>query len=317
MLWACLEDFSVRDIRDPQAPRIRRILSALLNFYLFEQDQMPKLAALEEQSEGLARSEHEGERKLVELQNNLSKKRQDLENNATQAAEIEKVNASTREVLLEKRSLASTLANKIEVDKRERGTLQTRAESLQQTLSSQEVELSRLRSRIVQSPNRVKQNLADLTKNVAGMKEDISEAEARGREHQSRINALKKYEIELASLIRSVEEWETELVKANECSEKLAKNVDDRDGKYDELRELELRAQQLDRRIQAAKEQKDRHAKQADQKKMTLQKRMNELQEAHELLMAQRQDVDEESAKRHRAIAMKEREVCQQHFRDC
>ena len=75
MLWACLDDFSVRDIRDPQAPRIRRIYSALLNFYLFEQDQMPRLAALEEQAEEIAKSEHEEARKHVELQTAIERKR--------------------------------------------------------------------------------------------------------------------------------------------------------------------------------------------------------------------------------------------------
>lgn len=75
MHWACLDDFSVKDIRDPQPARLRRILSALVNFYLFEQDQMPRLVHLEEASEGLAREEHELERRMVELQDAIEKKR--------------------------------------------------------------------------------------------------------------------------------------------------------------------------------------------------------------------------------------------------
>jgi len=68
MHWACLDDFSVRDIRDPQPPRVRRVLSALLNFYLFEQDQMPRLMTLEDQAEEIAKTEHDMERKHVSLQ---------------------------------------------------------------------------------------------------------------------------------------------------------------------------------------------------------------------------------------------------------
>jgi kinetochore protein Nuf2 len=75
MVWACMEDFSPRDIRDPQPPRLRRILSALVNFYLFEQDQMEKLEALEAQSEELAKGEHAAERRHVELQNDIGKKK--------------------------------------------------------------------------------------------------------------------------------------------------------------------------------------------------------------------------------------------------
>ena len=216
-----------------------------------------------------------------------------------------------RNVLLEKRSIAANAAQKIEVDKRDRSALQTRLENMQTAISAHEVEIARLRSRIVQSPNRVKQSLLDLGKAVAQMKDDILEIEAKGRDHQSRISALKRYEVEISTLIKTVEEWEAELDKAAEGQEKLIKLSDERDARGEDLKELELYAQQLNRRIQAAIEQRERHVRQAEGKKDTLQKRMSEMQDTHEALMAQRQDVDEEAAKRHRAIAMKEREVCQ------
>lgn len=215
-----------------------------------------------------------------------------------------------RNVLLEKRSIAANAAQKIEVDKRDRSALQTRLENMQTAISAHEVEIARLRSRIVQSPNRVKQSLLDLGKAVAQMKDDILEIEAKGRDHQSRISALKRYEVEISTLIKTVEEWEAELDKAAEGQEKLIKLSDERDARSEDLKELELYAQQLNRRIQAAIEQRERHVRQAEGKKETLQKRMSEMQDTHEALMAQRQDVDEEAAKRHRAIAMKEREVC-------
>lgn len=214
-----------------------------------------------------------------------------------------------RAILLEKRSVAANAAQKIEIDKRERTSLQSRLETMQTTISAHEVEIARLRSRIVQSPNRVKQSLLDLGKAVAQMKDDILEIEAKGRDHQTRISALKKYEVEISTLIKTVEEWETELDKAAEGAEKLAKLSDERDARNEDLKELELYAQQLNRRIQAAIEQRERHVRQAESKKESLQKRMSEMQDTHEALMAQRQDVDEEAAKRHRAIALKEREV--------
>ena len=80
MHWACLDDFSVRDIRDPQAPRVRRVLSALLNFYLFEQDQMPRLMALEDAAEEVAKTEHDMERKHVSLESAIEKRQYALQN---------------------------------------------------------------------------------------------------------------------------------------------------------------------------------------------------------------------------------------------
>ena len=75
MLWACVDDFSIRDIRDPQPQRVKRMLSALVNFFLFEQDQLAHLNALEERAEDIARREHEVERAYVELEDAVQRKR--------------------------------------------------------------------------------------------------------------------------------------------------------------------------------------------------------------------------------------------------
>ena len=62
-------------------------------------------------------------------------------------------------------------------------------------LAQHEAEIMRLRSRIVQSPNRVKQTLSDLTNSLAAMKSDIIEYERKGVDHNARITVLRKHEI--------------------------------------------------------------------------------------------------------------------------
>ena len=68
-------------------------------------------------------------------------------------------------------------------------------------------------------------------------------------------------------------------------------------------------AQQLDRRIATAVEQRERQSRQADSKRDAIRQRMARLQETHDELMAERAGIEEKAAIRHRAIAAKEREV--------
>ena len=68
-------------------------------------------------------------------------------------------------------------------------------------------------------------------------------------------------------------------------------------------------AQQLDRRIATAVEQRERQSRQADSKRDAIRQRMARLQETHDELMAERAGIEEKAAVRHRAIAAKEREV--------
>lgn len=332
MQWACLDDFSVKDIRDPQPARLRRILSALLNFYLFEQDQMPRLAHLEESSEELAKEEHDYERKMVELQDAIERKkcvlpiminilrswvntpltrdrRAALDLSSQQAAEIEEKNASTRHSLLEKRSQASALSNGIESTKHDRSALQSKVEDLSQSLSTLDLDINRLRSRIVQSPGRVKAVITDLSHNVASMKEDIATHESRGRDHALRISVLRAYEGQISAVLAVLAEWESELQRASVEHGKIVKLTELRESQSELLKNRELKVAQAKRRIAVVEEQRERHERQAESKRETLSAKLSELQSMHEHLMAKRQDADEEAAKRHKAIALKEKEV--------
>lgn len=335
MHWACLDDFSVKDIRDPQPGRLRRILSALVNFYLFEQDQMPRLVHLEESSEGLAREEHDLERRLVELQDAIEKKksvlllcllslsvaarlahrvyssvnRSAMATAAEQASEIEQTNTATRSQLLEKRSQASNLSSAIDSAKYHRSQLQAKVEDLSQSLSTMDLEITRLRSRIVQSPNRVKAAITDLAQSVQAMKEDISAHEIRGRDHTMRVSVLRAYEGQISATLAALADWESELMHAQAEASKVAKLEDLRETQAEVLKNRQLKVAQAERRINTVADQKERHERQAESKREALTARLQELQSQHEHLMAKRQDTDEELAKRNKAIGLREKEV--------
>ena len=243
MKWACIDDFSVRDIRDPQPQRIKRLLSALVNFYLFAEDQRPHLQTLEEKAEAIARAEHEQERTVVELDDQVRRKREEIEARAPRVAELEAANDQTRSHLLERKAEAKTLSERIERDKHERDVLKERAETLALQINQHDAEILRLRSRVVQSPARVKQTLHDLANNLGSMKADIAELESKKVAHDAKLAVLRRYAAELQTVIKTLDEWESERVKAVKEQERLQRLSDDRDARNNEIKELELRTQ--------------------------------------------------------------------------
>lgn len=236
---------------------------------------------------------------------------------ADQAAEIEQTNTATRTQLLEKRSQASSLSTGIEAAKYTRGQLQAKVEDLSQSLSALDLEITRLRSRIVQSPNRVKAAISDLSHSVQAMKEDIASHELRTRDYSARIKTLRAYEGQIHGTLSALDDWETELRHAQTEESKQLRLAEMQVTQSELLKNRELKVAQAQRRINTVADQKDRHERQAEAKREALSAKLQDLQSQHEHLMARRQDTDEEAARRHKAIALKEKEVRLQQIRGC
>jgi kinetochore protein Nuf2 len=69
-----MEDFSPRDIRDPSPGRVRRILSAMINFYLFEREYLTILEPLEAALEEANQAEQDAERANAERRAAIEKR---------------------------------------------------------------------------------------------------------------------------------------------------------------------------------------------------------------------------------------------------
>jgi hypothetical protein len=137
-------------------------------------------------------------------------------------------------------------------------------ENLTYSISNLDSEIIRLRSRVVQSPNRIKESLATQGAMLAKMKEEIVDLDRKALDHQARIKVIRTYEgvstwcggvlrecsraerdrrQDITSLLKAVDEWEAELNRAAEEETKLSKLIEERDARSDEVRELELYAQ--------------------------------------------------------------------------
>lgn len=322
MVWAMIDDFSVRDLRDPQAPRVRRILSGLINFHLFELEQGPIIDRLEESIE---RDENENIRVAQEVEamrRKIHEKEEQLMREREEVVKLAKENEERRIKLVKLKEMEEPVLARLDKGKRERIHLQEKVENVTMSLKQHDLEISRLRGRVVQSPERVRQTLNDMANSLQSLKDELVEIDRKGREHESRILVAKKYEQvgdlvhwfhalqapednqdcfqaytphltpslqDISSTIKLIDEWSAELTRSSQTSSKLFSLVEQRDSAAEEFRELDLRLQQLSRRTTSTQEQLAKQSSMAVTKKENVRDRMIKLQEQHDSIMAERE----------------------------
>lgn len=194
MRWALIDDFTIRDIRDPQAGRVRRILSALINFRLFEQEQTDLIVSLEDAYDRDDEARQKTAMEILDWQKRIAEKEAQLRQEADEVVQLQKENAERRQRLIRAKEMEEPALARIEQGKRERATLQEKTENVTMALKQHDSEISRLRSRVVQSPDRVRQTLNDMASSLQSLKDELLETDRKGREHESRIQVAKKYE---------------------------------------------------------------------------------------------------------------------------
>lgn len=110
-------------------------------------------------------------------------------------------------------------------------------------------------------------------------------------------------------MLKAVDEWEAELRRVEAEHDRLRRQTDERDARLEEANDLELRAKQLERRLETLNEQRDRQTTSAQEKRDTVRRRMERVENAHKALMREQAVADAEAGKRHKAITMKEKEA--------
>lgn len=101
---------------------------------------------------------------------------------------------------------------------------------------------------------------------------------------------------DLIFVIKSLDEWASELTRLQTVSAKLSNLQDQSSRSTDEYNELSLRHQQLERRSAAARDQLARHEVASQEKMASLRARTSKQQEQYEQLLADREGLQAEQA---------------------
>ncbi len=293
-----VDDFSLRDIVKPESARVHKILSNILNFAKFREERQSILEKYaikaESNHDRLDRLKFENE----DLEEKLTSLRaQKLEEEPLTKAAKETNHHLTEDLRALKRA-QTEMSHDIDRLKQEKSILTDRLANEQFLSVSTKQEVAKVRSRVVQSPRKLKQAIVEMGASLATDKTSVSSLEKRSRELQAKVEAMGFVEQDLQACLRLMEECETEMHRVEEARKKVARQNESVEQKQIEVREVEVKEQQLARQLNNAEDKLSRARRQAEAKREAAQKKMSEIQTDYATVTAERQMRSKEMEKK-------------------
>lgn len=292
MVSVGVNDFQMSDLNKPESKRMVRYLSAIINFLKFRGERRAKFDEYDTEFDALEEQKNELESKNQECKEELDKLKRRLQ---AEQPMVDHLTAETQSLGAEVEEL-NKFQWQLQQDWRSQKNELRRLEAISQNNMFKIMNLKqdgqKLRSQIVQDPEKLKKAIIDMEEQVEVEKKTIGDAEVKARELSARLGCLRKLEESILKCVAVMNECSVETDKL----QKQKEQIDDAQAGITEAnaesRELESRQLFLAKQLQAAAE-----------KLVRLEKVHKEKQEAAQQALVE--------AKSDRTAAEKEREEAQ------
>jgi len=285
------------DVFKPECNRVKFVLSQFLNFEKFRRDRNTKLEEYDDQEEAVIEQRHELNQQHQELEsqyNNLELQRQSREPQIRQLQqEVEVFATEIRKLNAEQAAIHETFR----LLKQQVNEAQDKIAAQKFALITARQETDNLRSQIVQSPEKLKQDIQDLNRNVENEKNIYLEVEQHRLECESKVDSLTKVEKDIQKAIKRMGELEIEMVKCKQVIKNMKSDQTKLTEIETQMKELTTSELHLKRQLQTAQEKIVKLQKQQQDKKQEASQDILQRNQEHEVLLKQRfaiqQQIDE------------------------
>ncbi|KAJ8514657.1 hypothetical protein ONZ45_g7837 [Pleurotus djamor] len=290
---ARVEDFNARDLSHPEKDRTLVLLSAFINFVKFtEQWCNPFVKDLRDGSQKLVDDRETVIRELADVRAKVDVLKAKIAEDEPRCDQLRKENAALRAKMLATKELQTAAMQEGEKLKAEKTGLIRRKEGLNNEISRVSESINRTRSRIVQSPERIKRSIVIMGSTAQEDRKTLSALDAKVRDLQAKINALLNIEKELRSCIEQLQVIEREMGSLQASQKELADLRDHLEMKHIERSELTLRQERVEKQFTNAREKLERAQRYTEEKKAISQKTIERLQREYDDMAVERRDND-------------------------
>ncbi|TFK50121.1 hypothetical protein OE88DRAFT_1631818 [Heliocybe sulcata] len=291
---ARMADFNSRDIYFPEAERTRLILSAFINLVKFHEQCAATIDEIRRKDAELESEREEAIRRLADMERELDAHKAKRAEDEPRCEQLRKETAAILAKLIEYKDVYTDICKQIEKLKTEKATVLQRKVRIVAKLSVVVESISHKRSRIVQSPERLKRSIASMRATAAEEKQTLASNEAKIRDLKNKISIIQGIDKDIRSCVeqlqdvqKKVNHLETTQKELSELREHLTKQ---RIAKSDLERKYERMRQQLAN----AEEKLERTQHQAEEKRATSQRMIEELKLDYEKMAAERRENDKQ-----------------------
>ncbi|KAI9569099.1 Nuf2 family-domain-containing protein [Boletus coccyginus] len=279
---ARIVDFSARDLYLPDAERTRFVLSAFINFVKFAEQCTPFVANLRDQSTTIIDEREHVAQELAALQHKLNTLKAQRAKDEPKCDQLRAENAAITAHLMATKETTQAVVKDIEQLKVEKASIILKKENINSDISLLLDNIQRTRSRIVQSPERIKRNITTMGATSIEDKKTLAMHEAKARDLQAKIAVLTNIE-------KAIEK-EAQLLEGSQ--KELADVKDSLDYKKIERIELQMKKERVHRQFANAQEKLERVQRHAEEKRQASQQTIERLQREYEQMDIERRDND-------------------------
>jgi kinetochore protein Nuf2 len=271
-----VRDFSMKDLAKPDPVRLRKHLSAVINFAKFREEKLLAYTELQDRHEELVDERDKLRAEHVELERELKRL---MDERDAELPEVANVEADVDIVYAENQSLnkqQAALSNQVKALKEEVAAVTDVTSEIKMRVSAAKATQEDLKAQIVQSPHKIRATLEDIAGAVQVEQALSQEAEKRARDLASKLDAALKIEKELARVIAMMHETDSEIKKKKEVSKRVKALRAKISSQEHDITQLEATYQHLNRQHSSLVERIDRVKAQCDIRKQAAQGRVEE-----------------------------------------
>ncbi|KZV73976.1 hypothetical protein PENSPDRAFT_742231 [Peniophora sp. CONT] len=291
---AKISDFSSKDVAVPDTKRTRNIISAFVNFVNFYEQNAPIAKDLQERSGQFVQERDriisEGDRIRSELASIEAKRAQDEPQMEVLRIENQTLTANVK-VQQGYFDRSQTDMDKLKAEK----ALHVQdKESLYQDMSLVSDALSRLRARVVKSPERIKRNISLMGGSQAEERRTLASMEDKIRDLQAKANALLAIEKDIRDCVEQVLVLRKDIETLDLNMHDLDETKMALDARRNVRTELELRQERAQRQFEYAVASLEKVQRDIQEHRSSGQQQIERLQREYEHMAAARHENDQE-----------------------
>ncbi|KAJ3243486.1 kinetochore-associated Ndc80 complex subunit nuf2 [Chytriomyces hyalinus] len=283
-----IHDFSIRDLIKPEPGHVRKILSAIINFAKFREERVSVFEQCNKNSAEHVQKKAFLEEKNQEIAETVNTIRLQRAEEEPAYQRVRERNLAQTAELRELKRIQTALTSDIENLKKTKADAVEKMNNTNFLLSNTKQDCVRLRSRIVPNPAKLQQALVDMTNSISSEKTNLTVRERQYRDLLTRMEAIAVVQQDITTCTKLMEECEFEMKKSSTAEKSLVHERENIERKNQELREVNIKEQQLKRQLANISDKITRLTKQQTAKKEANDLKMSELAAAYEAGVTER-----------------------------
>ncbi|CAM9459893.1 unnamed protein product [Discosporangium mesarthrocarpum] len=249
MKVSLVDDFSLMDLRMPTKKRIRRHLSAAINYCRFHQERVRWHEEFVTHYEASVRSLQQAQEDTVAAQNELESLQEQAEE---EAKAVKKKEEECKELLAKTSSISSKtkeLRAEAQALKREANDLKDDVAAVDLELQQAKMEKERLLGLVVNSPRRIKRDLKDKQETLTQEQASGAAAEENVQRMKTEVSNLTRAEKDVQKALKAIGELEAQLNKQKEALKEFKSTHAAVNAKKAKCAQKRLEVQTLERQL--------------------------------------------------------------------